>query len=57
MVGQISKPIDRVTATFQKRNGNTLHIRKATVAEGKLKEIYGILKISATPGGTKKMTT
>ena len=47
----------RVTATFQKRNGNTLHIRKATVAEAKLKEIYGILKISATPGGTKKMTT
>jgi hypothetical protein len=46
----------RVTATFQQRSGNTLHIRKATVAEAKLKEIYGILKISATPGGTKKMT-
>jgi transposase len=47
----------RVTATFQQRNGTTLHIRKATVPEAKLKEIYGILKISATPGGTKKMTT
>jgi transposase len=47
----------RVTATFQQRNGSTLHICKATVAEAKLKEIYGILKISATPGGTKKMTT
>jgi len=47
----------RVTATFQQRGGNTLHIRKATVAEAKLKEIYGIFKISATPGGTKKMTT
>ena len=45
----------RVTATFQQRGGNTLHIRKATVAEAKLKEIYGIFKISATPGGTKKM--
>ena len=47
----------RVTATFQQRGGNTLHIRKATVAEAKLKEIYGIFKISTTPGGTKKMTT
>jgi len=47
----------RVTATFQQRGGNTLHIRKATVAEAKLKEIYGIFKISAAPGGTKKMTT
>lgn len=47
----------RVTATFQQRSGNTLHIRKATVAEAKLKEIYDIFKISAAPGGTKKMTT
>ena len=47
----------RVTATFQQRGGNTLHIRKATEAEAKLKEIYGIFKISAAPGGTKKMTT
>ena len=47
----------RVTATFQQRNGTTLHIRKATVPEAKLKEIYGILKISANPGGTKKMAT
>jgi hypothetical protein len=33
-----------------------MHIRKATVAEPKLKEIYDILKLSATPGGVKKMT-
>ena len=47
----------RVTATFQQRNGRTMHIRKATVAEAKLQEVYDILQISATPGGTKKMTT
>jgi transposase len=46
----------RVTTTFQQRNGRTLHIRKATVAEPKLREIYDILKISATPGGVKKLT-
>jgi hypothetical protein len=46
----------RVTATFQQRNGKTLHISKATLAEPKLQEIYDILKVSATPGGIKKMT-
>lgn len=46
----------RVTATFRQRNGRTLHIRKATVAEKELQEIYDILKISATPGGVKKLT-
>ncbi len=45
----------RVTATFQQRNGRTLHVRKATVAETKLQGIYDILRITATPGGTKKM--
>jgi transposase len=46
----------RVTATFQQRNGKTLHIRKATIAEPKLQEIYTNLKISSTPGGIKKTT-
>lgn len=46
----------RVTATFQQRSGKTLHIRKATLAEPKLQEIYDILRISATPGGIKKTT-
>ena len=46
----------RVTATFQQRNGKTLHIRKATLAEPKLQKIYDTLKISATPGGIKKTT-
>ena len=46
----------RVTATFKQRDGRTLNIRKATVAEKNLKEIYEKLGISATPGGTQKLT-
>jgi transposase len=45
----------RVTATFVQKNGLTLHVRKATVAEPELQTIYNILKISSDPGGTKKM--
>ena len=45
----------RVTASFRQRDGRTLHIRKATTAEPKLKNIYDALGISAEPGGIKKM--
>ena len=45
----------RVTATFRQRDGQTLHVRKATVAEPKLQKIYDVLGISAQPGGLKKM--
>ncbi len=45
----------RVTATFQQRDGGTLHIRKSTRAETELMRIYQILGISAAPGGTKKL--
>jgi transposase len=45
----------RVTATFKQRDGRTLNIRKATVAEKNLKEIYEKLGISATPGGIQKL--
>ncbi|MEI8270740.1 MAG: IS1634 family transposase [bacterium] len=45
----------RVTVKFKQRNGSTLHIRKATVAEAKLENIYKILNISASPGGIKRM--
>jgi transposase len=47
----------RVTAAFRQRDGKTLNIRKATVAENDLKEIYERLGISATPGGIRKLTT
>jgi len=46
----------RVTATFKQRDGRTLHIRKATVAEKNLQELYGKLGITATPGGVQKLT-
>ncbi|MFA7059310.1 MAG: hypothetical protein WC156_00660 [Pedobacter sp.] len=45
----------RVTATFRQRDGKTLHMRKATVAEPKLKEIYNKLGLDPSPGGTKKL--
>lgn len=47
----------RVTTTFKQRNGRTLHIRKATIAEPKLQKIYDALKISTTPGGIKKLVS
>ncbi len=45
----------RVTATFKQRDGRTLNIRKATVAEKELREIYEKLEISVTPGGIQKL--
>jgi transposase len=46
----------RMTATFKQRDGRTLNVRKATVAEKDLSEIYGLLGISSTPGGVQKLT-
>jgi len=34
----------RVTATFKQRDGKTLNLRKATVAEPKLAKLYATLK-------------
>lgn len=45
----------RVTATFRQRDGRTLNIRKTTVAEKSLQEIYEKLHISKTPGGVQKL--
>mgnify|MGYP000900557852 FL=1 len=47
----------RVTATFRQRDGRTLNVRKATVAEPELMAIYRALGINPTPGGTKKLIT
>jgi len=44
----------RVTATFKQKDGHTLHVRKTTIAEPKLKKIYNALKILLSPGRTKK---
>jgi transposase len=46
----------RITATFQQRDGRTLHVRKATTAEPALRRIYDALGIDASPGGVKKRT-
>ena len=45
----------RVTATFSQRDGRTLNIRKTTVAEKNLRELYEKLEISAMPGGLQKL--
>lgn len=46
----------RVTATFQQRDGHTMHVRKATVAEPALRRIYEALGIDASPGGVQRLT-
>lgn len=45
----------RVTATFKQRDGRTLHVRKATVAEVNLKKLYDAVGLSADPGGVQKL--
>ena len=45
----------RITATFQQRDGHTMHVRKATVAEPALRRIYDALGIDVSPGGVQKL--
>ena len=45
----------RVTATFRRADGLTLHVRKATRAEPEQLKIYTALGIDPAPGGAKKM--
>lgn len=44
----------RLTATFRQRDGHTLHVRKATVAEPALRQLYDMLGIDPCPGGVRK---
>ena len=44
----------RVTATFKQKDDRTLHVRKTTIAEPKLKKLYDALEISASPVGMQK---
>jgi transposase len=46
----------RVTATFRQRDGRTLHVRKASVAEPALRRIYDALGVNPAPGGVQKHT-
>jgi transposase len=45
----------RITNTFKQRDGRTLNIRKPTVAERTLDEIYTKLGINNRPGGIQKL--
>jgi transposase len=45
----------RVTAAFTQRDGRTLNVRKATLAEPQLERLYEALGIDAAPGGTRKL--
>ena len=47
----------RVTATFRQADGRTLHVRKSTLAEPDLLNIYQALGLNAAPGGTRKLIT
>jgi transposase len=44
----------RVTATFRRTDGRSLHVRKATRPETELAEIYQALNITPLPGGVQK---
>jgi len=48
---------DRVTVTFKRADGKTIHIRKATRAEPRQQVIYDALGISDRPGRTEKTIT
>ena len=44
----------RITTTFRRADGRTLHVRKATRAEAPQLAIYDALGIHHAPGGTRK---
>ena len=44
----------RITATFRRADGRTLHVRKATRAEPSQQAIYDALGIDGAPGGIRK---
>ena len=44
----------RITATFARADGRTVHVRKATRAEPPQQAIYDALGINPAPGGTRK---
>ena len=45
----------RVTASFRRKDGRTLHVRKATRAEQPQLKIYTALDLHPTPGGVTKL--
>ena len=53
---RILQGLHRVTATFRRKDGRTLHVRKATRAEPHQLTIYNVLGLNPAPGGIKKLT-
>jgi transposase len=51
----ICKVQQRVTVSFRRKDGRSLHVRKATEAEPHLKKIYDLLGLDDSPGGVKKL--
>jgi transposase len=45
----------RVTTSLRRKDGHTIHVRKSTLAEPKLMEIYRALAIHPAPGGIKEL--
>ena len=45
----------QVTATFRRKDGRTLHVRKATRAEPEQQKIFRALGTDPAPGGIRKM--
>ena len=45
----------RITAIFRRKDGRTLHVRKATRAEPRQRRIYEALGLDPAPGGIRKM--
>ena len=52
---RLDKINERIGRLKERCHGSTLHIRKATIAEPTLQELYKKLRISSTPGGVKKL--
>ena len=44
----------RITATLQRRDGRTVHVRKASRPEPAQQRIHAALKLPANPGGTQQ---
>lgn len=48
------RPTLDITASFQRTDGRSLHVRKATRPETELAEIYQALNLNPLPGGVQK---
>lgn len=44
----------RVTATFNAKDGGSLHVRKTSQPSAEAKPIYGALKLDPQPGGVRR---